>query len=274
MPKSIRRATVTRTVTYTATIDMPGYPEETDSNILTLAGGFAGNTGVLSISELLAGSIASNGVISRGSWSVTGTSTNVEAYISRPTSTALTVGTRVASTNPPAGYGAATSKMFVVTTAGTTGSSTTEPNWNTTDGGTTTDGTVTYTTIPKFPSYNNFAISTSYNVGQIVRPSATSLREYLVISSGISAASAPTWTSADNAGDSLSSNGAVFKALITVKTYAQLTTFALGDVVKSSSSATDEYIVTVAGTTNTTAVLSTTVGSSTTLGTVTFKRIV
>jgi len=274
MPKSIRRATVTRTVTFTATIDVPGYPEETDANILTLAGGAAGNTGTLSIAELLAGSIAANGAISRANWSVTGTSTNVETYISRPASTALSLGTRVASTNPPAGYAAASGKMFVVTTAGTTGSSSTEPNWNLTDGGTTTDGTVTYTTIPKFPTFNNFAINTAYTAGQIVRPSASSLREYLVVTSGTSAGTAPTWTNADNAGDSLTTNTAVLRALITVKAYASLTTFALGDVVKPTSSSSEEYIVTVAGTTSTATSLSTTVGSSTTIGTVTFKRIV
>lgn len=274
MPKNIRRATVTRTVTFTATIDVPGYPEETDANLLTIAGGAAGNTGLLSISELLSGSISANGAISRGNWSITGTSTNVEAYISRPVSTALAVGIRVASTNPPAGYAGAAAKMFVVTTAGTTGAGTTEPNWNLTDGGTTTDGTVVYRTIPKFPSFVNFAINTAYTVGQIIRPSATSMREYLVTTAGTSAATAPTWTNADTPGTTLTSGTAVLTALTEIETYAAVTTYGLGDMVKPNAASAEEYLVTVGGTTNATTTLSASVGSSVTIGTVTFKRIV
>ena len=274
MPKNIRRATVTRTVTFTATIDVPGYPEETDANILTLSGGAAGNTGTLSIAELLSGSIAANGAISRGNWSVTGTSINVESYNSRPQNTALAVGARVASVSPPAGFAAAVGKMFVATVAGTTANSSTEPNWSLTDGATTTDGTVTFRTIPKFPTFVNFAINTAYTVGQIIRPTATSMREYLVTTAGTSAASAPTWTSADTAGATLTSNTAVLTALVNVSTYAQLTTFGLGDIVKPSAASSEEYLVTVAGTTNTTASLSASVGNSVTIGTATFKRIV
>ena len=274
MPKSIRRATVTRTVTFTATIDVPGYPEETDANILVLAGGAAGNTGTLSISELLSGSIAANGSITRANWSITGTSTNVESYISRPQNTALAVGTRVASITPPAGLAAAIGKMFVVTVAGTTANSATEPSWSLTDGNTTTDGTVTFRTIPKFPTFVNFAINTAYTLGQIIRPTATSMREFLVTTAGTSAGTAPTWTNADTAGQTLTSNTAILTSLINVATYGQLTTYALGDVVKPSAASAEEYLVTVGGTTNTTATLSASVGSSVTIGTATFKRIV
>jgi hypothetical protein len=38
MPKNTRRVTVVRTVTFTTTIDTPGYPEETDANIIIANG--------------------------------------------------------------------------------------------------------------------------------------------------------------------------------------------------------------------------------------------
>lgn len=274
MPKNTRRVTFTRTISYTTTVDVPGYPDESDANILTLSGGAAGNTGTLSLGELLAGSASANGAINRGNWSVTGTSTNVEGYISRPQNTALAVGDRIASTTPPSGYSGAIAKLFVVTVAGTTANSATEPNWNLTDGGTTTDGTVTYRTIPKFPSLLTFAVSTAYTVGQIVRPSSGSLREYLVTTAGTSAGSAPTWTNADTAGTTLTSNTAVFTALINVKTYANLTAYALGDVVKPSAASTQEYLVTVAGSTDAASAAPNlgSIDATTTIGTVTFKR--
>lgn len=274
MPKSIRRATVTRTVTFTATIDVPGYPEETDANLLVLAGGAAGNTGTLSIGELLAGSISANGVINRSNWSVTGASLNVESYIARPQNTALSVGARVVSTNPPAAQAGAIGKTFMVVTAGTTANTASEPAWNLTDGGLTTDGSVSFVTFPKFPTLLNYANSTAYTLGQIVRPSANSLREFLVGVAGTSAASAPTWTNADNAGDTIVSNTVTFRSLVTVRTYAALTTFALGDVVKPSAASTEEYIVTVAGTSDTNTSLSASVNATVTRGTASFKRIV
>lgn len=277
MPKNIRRATVTRTVTFTATIDLPGYPEETDANLLVVAGGAAGTTGLLSIAELLSGSAAANGAISRGNWSVTGTSVNVESYISRPQNTALTVGRRVASVTPPAGYEAAISKMFVVTTAGTTANSGTEPNWSLTDGGTTTDGTVTYTTIPKFPTINTFATSTAYALGQIVKPSSTSTKEFLVTTAGTSGASAPTWTSADTLGATVTSGTVTFRCITNTATVADYTPYALGDILKPSSASSQEYLVIAAGTTGagtSTGLTAGAVGNTVTLGSVIFKRMV
>lgn len=274
MSKNTRRATVTRTITYTATIDAPGYPEETDANLLTLAGGAAGNTGILSLGELLSGSISANGAITKGNWAVTGTSINVESYVARPKNVALTVGTRVASFSPPTGYAAATGKIFVVVTAGTTANSDTEPNWNLTDGGTTTDGTVTFRTIPKFPTLLTFAVSTAYQVGQIVRPAATSMKEFLVVTAGTSAASAPTWTSFDTYGGSVTSGSAIMLSITDCESYAALTSYALGDIVKPSAASSEEYLVTVAGQSDTSSTLTASVGSTVTRGTATFKRIV
>lgn len=273
MPKNTRRVTVTRTVTFTATIDTVGRPEETDANMLVLLGGAAGTTGTLSIAELLAGSTAANGTVTRANWSVTGTSANIEPYATRTPSLAMTVGQRIAALKPPSGSEAALGKLFVVTVAGTTGSGATEPSWNLTDGNTTTDGGVTFRTISKFPTINNFAINTSVSLGAIVRPSTNSMREFLVTTAGTTAGSAPTWTNADTAGQTLASNTATFTSLTNVRTYAFNTVFGLGDIVKPSAADTGEYLVTTAGTSDTTA-LSASVGASVTRGSAVFKRIV
>ena len=273
MPKSTRRVTVTRTVTFTATLDTVGRPEETNANMLLLLGGAEGNTGTLSIAQLLAGSIAANGAITPGNWSITGTSLNIEPYATRTPSLAMTVGQRIASISPPAGSEAALGKLFVVTVAGTTGSGTTEPSWNLTDGNTTTDGTVTFRTIPKFPTITNFLANTPYSVGAIVRPATNSMKEFLVTTGGTSAASAPTWTNADTPGQTVASNTVTFTSIAQTRTYAFNTVFALGDVVKPSAASSEEYLVTTAGTSNTTS-LSASVSASVTRGTAVFKRIV
>jgi hypothetical protein len=277
MPKNTRRVSVTRTVTFTTFIDTPGRPEETDANMLTLLGGAAGTTGTLAIGELLSGStLANSGTITRGNWSVTGTSSNIEPYITRPQNTALTVGTRVASIKPPATYEAALGKLYVVTVAGTTQNVATEPNWGTTDGGTTSDGTVTFRCIPKFPTLTNWAASTARAVGVITRPSATSMREFLVTTAGTTAASAPTWTNADTAGATLVDGTVTYTSLVNFLTYAFLTQYELGATVKPSAASTEEYLCTTAGASDTTALNSGSpaVNASVTRGTATFKRIV
>jgi hypothetical protein len=275
MPKNTRRATVTRTVTFTTTIDTPGRPEETDPNILTLLGGAAGTTGTLAIGELLAGSNLSNaGIISRGNWSVTGTSINIEPYITRPQNTPLTLGQRIASIKPNTGNEAALGKLFVVTVGGTTANVATEPTWALTDGNTTTDGTVTYRTIPKFPTLTTFVTATVYGIGTILRPAATSLKEFLVTTATSASTTAPTWTNLDTLGaaNSLPGAGAVI-CIAGCVTYTFQTQFALGDLVKPSAASAEEYIVTVAGRSDTTA-LTASVGASVTRGTATFKRII
>jgi hypothetical protein len=275
MPKNTRRVTVTRTVTFTTTIDSPGQPEATDANMLTYLGGAAGTTGTLAIGELLAGSdLANNGIISRGNWSVTGTSVNVEPYTTRPKNTALSVGTRVASIKPPVGKEAALADLFVVTTAGTTANSDAEPSWNTAAYGATTDGTVTYRTIPKFYTPTTFVAATAYAAGTILRPSASSTKEFLVTIATTAATTAPTWTNLDTLGASNSLPGAGAVVCIAgCSTYANRTPYALGEIVKPSAASAEEYIVTTAGRSDTTA-LTTTVGASVTRGTATFKRLV
>ena len=280
MPKNTRRVTVTRTVTFTTTVDTPGYPEETDPNMLTLLGGAAGNTGTLSIGELLAGSdLANNGVINRGNWSVTGTSVNIEPYITRPRNTALTLGQRVASVSPVAGNEAALGKLFVVTAintgvnGGRTADTAPEPTWTLVDGNTTVDGGVTYRTIPKFPNIVNFAVSTAYSLGTIVRPVANSPLEFLVTTAGTTAASAPTWSGADNPGATLASGTVTFTCIAGNVTYAFLTQYGLGDIVKPSAGSNDQYLVTVAGRSDTTA-LTAAVGANVVRGTATFRRLV
>lgn len=275
MPKNTRRVTVTRTATFTTTIDVPGYPEETDANMLVLMGGAAGSTGTLSIGELLSGSsLANNGTISRANWSVSGTSINVEPYITRPQNAALTLGQRVASVSPPSGSEAALGKLFFVATAGTTANTSTEPTWSTTDGGTTSDGTVTFRTLPKFPTLTTFAAATVYPVGTILRPAATSMKEFLVTTATTASTTLPTWTNLDTLGaaNSLPGAGAVI-CIAGAVTYAFQTQYALGAVVKPTSSSSEEYLVTTAGRSDVTA-LTASVGASVTRGTATFKRII
>jgi hypothetical protein len=273
MAKNTRRVTFTRTITYTTTVDVPGYPEETDANLLTLSGGATGVTGTLSIGELLAGSASTNGVVSKGNWSVSGTTINVEGYLSRPQNTALALGTRVASVSPPTGFTGAIAKMFVVTGAGTTANVSTEPNWVLTDASPTTDGTVTFRTIPKFPTLTTYSGAATYSVGQIVRPVATSLKEFLVITTGTSSASTPFLTN-DTVGTQFT-DGAVFICIAGVRTFANLTAYGLGDVVKPSAGSTQEYLVTAAGASDASTALSVaSVGSTQTIGSVTFKRMV
>lgn len=279
MPKHVRRITVTRTVTFTATIDTAGRPEESDANIIIANGGAAGATGVLAIAELLAGSIANNGPsVVRGSWTATGTSVNVEPYVVRPQNSALTLGQRIVAVSPPAGYEAARGKLFVVSTAGTTANVSNEPNWTLTNAGTTTDGTVTLRTIPKFYTPTTAVNATVYPVGTILRPSATSLKEFLVTAQS-GAFTTPTWSQAaggnDTLGTSFAAGAATLLCISGILTYAGLTSYQLGDVVKPSASSSEEYIVTQAGATDTSAgtALTASVGSSVTIGAAVFKRL-
>lgn len=277
MPKNTRRITVTRTKTFTTTLDVPGYPEESDANLLVLLGGAAGNTGTLSLGELLAGSnLANNGTVSwGGNWAATGTTINVEPYITRPANTALSIGTRIASVAPPTGYEAALAKLFVVTTAGTTGASATEPNWVTTGGSTTTDGTVTYRCIPKFPTLTTFVAATVYAIGTILRPTAGSLKEFLVTTATTASTTAPTWTNLDTLGASNSLPGAGAVVCIAgAVTYAYNTQYNIGDVVKPSSASSEEYLCTIAGKSDVTALTLGAVGNTGAFGGATFKRMV
>lgn len=279
MPKHVRRITVTRTVTFTATIDTAGRPEESDANIIIANGGAAGATGVLAIAELLAGSLANAGIVTRGAWTATGTSVNVEPYTVRPQNTALTLGQRIVSVSPPTGYEAARGKLFVVSVAGTTQNVATEPNWSLTDGNTTTDGTATLRTIPKFYTPTTAVTATTYAVGTILRPSATSLKEFLVTAQS-GAFSTPTWSQAaggnDTLGTSFAAGSATLLCISGIKVYAVLTSYQLGDNVKPDNTSGEEYLVTQAGATDTSAssALTASVGSSVTIGGVIFKRII
>lgn len=346
MPKHVRRVTVTRTVTFTTTIDTAGRPEETDANILLVNGGAAGTTGVLAIAELLAGSIANLGVVSRGNWvapayvvtgSISGTtltvsavtsgaltlgapvqgagvaagtvivafgtgtggtgtytvntsqtvsstaltaaSSNVEPYVVRPQNTLLTLGQRIVSVTPPTGFAAAVGKLFVVSSAGTTANVATEPNWNLSDGLTTADGGATLRTIPKFYTPTTAVTATTYPVGTILRPSATSLKEFLVTAQS-GAFTTPTWSQAaggnDTLGTSFAAGAATLFCISGIKVYASLTSYQLGDNVKPDATSAQEYLVTTGGQTDTQAgtALTASVGASVTIGGVIFKRIV
>jgi N-methylhydantoinase B/oxoprolinase/acetone carboxylase alpha subunit len=99
------------------------------------------------------------------------------------------------------------------------------------------------------------------------------MKEFLVTTGGTSAASAPTWTNADTPGQTVASNTVTFTSIAQTRTYAFNTVFALGDVVKPSAASAEEYLVTTAGTSDTTA-LTASVSASVTRGTAVFKRIV
>lgn len=183
MAKTTARITFTKTKSFTVTLDFPGQTSLTDAELLTSAGGASGAFGQLSLGELLAGAASASGVVNNGSWSVQTSKSAIEPYSMWFANTALTAGLRVAPTNPG-------NRLFVVTGAGTTG--TTEPSWNNTIGGTTSNGSVIFMAIDKFFSAATFATSTGYSVGQVVKPTAGSAAEFLVISGGTSS-SAPTW---------------------------------------------------------------------------------
>lgn len=212
MAKTSRRVTYTRTVTQTFTADFPGRADATDGDMLTQNGGETGAFGTLQIGDLLAGSQANNGTISNGNWAVTGTSTNVEPFIIRPNNTALTLGQRIASVNSVvANVG---TRLFMVSVAGTTANNapaTTEPTWDTTFNANTTDGTVTFIAIPRYPTITTFATSTAYTLGQVVKSTAPATDEFMVTVAGTSAGSAPTWPT--TIGGTVVSGGATFRKI-------------------------------------------------------------
>ena len=120
-----------------------------------------------------------------------------------------------------------------------------------------------------------FAAATVYAVGTILRPSTNSMKEFLVTTATTASTTAPTWTDLDGLGaaSSLPVAGAVI-CIAGCETYAFQTQYALGAVVKPSATSTQEYLVTVAGRSDTTALSVATVGNTVTRGTATFKRIV
>lgn len=309
MPKNTRRITVTRTVTYTTTIDTPGivhipHTAAGDTTTLTQLGGANGATGVMAIAELLAGSdLEHDGTISKTNWSISSKS-DIEPYITRPKNTALPIGTRVASTNPSQDKLAALGKLFVVVAidntvnGGKTADSNTEPAWHTANGGETTDGGITYRTIPKFPNENQlkvFAAATVYGLGTILKPSDNSLKEFLVITATTSNTTAQMatalWVSQDKigtiaqfatgAGQTAATAGRVI-CIAGCQTYAYRTQYSIGDLVKPADDSSEEYLVIVSGRSNTkpldktedTKPVAVAVGGEVVHGTAKFRRIV
>lgn len=276
MSKNTRRVVVSRTVTYQTSYDVVGYPEETGANLLTVLGGAAGTTGQLALGELLSdAALARNGIITRADWTVVGTPINIESYGIRPQNQALVMGQRLISMKPVAGNEAALGKQFVVTTSGTTANVATEPTWNLTDGGTTVDGTATLRTLPKFPTLTNYAISTVYPVGTVLRPSAGSLKEFLVTTQNTSSASTPTWTSMDSIGatGAFQTSGQLV-CIAGCTTFAFNTNYNLGDLVKPSGASSQEYLCITKGVSGVAALTLAAVGDSAFFGTAKFKRMV
>jgi hypothetical protein len=202
MAKTTARITFTKTKQFTVTLDFPGQTSLTDAELLTSAGGASGAFGQLSLGELLAGSTSASGVVSNGSWSVQVSKSAIEPYSMWFASQVLTAGVRVAPTNPG-------NRLFVVITGGTTGS--TEPSWNNTIGGTTSNGSVSFMAIDKFFTALTFAVSTGYTAGQVVKPTSGSAAEFLVTVGGTSGGSAPTWPT--TIGATVTSGGVTFMCI-------------------------------------------------------------
>lgn len=264
MPKSVKRLSFQRVVTYTYTADMPGYAVESDANAL-VAANLPGGTN--SIGLLLAGAPASGGVISNGAWSVSTAGTRVEPYGTFTPSFAYAIGARVA----PSAANAA--RLHVVTVAGTSAAS--EPTWATTVGTTNVSGGATFMAIDKFAIPAVMAISTVYTAGQVLKPSTNSVKEYLVTVGGTSAASLPTFTSFDAVGNTTTSGGVTLLCIAGVTIYATQTLYSFGQAVKSSGAQTQEWICSVAGKTDDTAgtILTGTVGATVVSGTASFLRV-
>lgn len=295
MPKNTRRITVTRTVTYETTVDTPGivhipHTAAGDTTTLTQLGGANGATGVLAIAELLAGSdLEHDGTITKTNWSISSKS-DIEPYITRPKNTALPIGTRVASTNPSQDKLAALGKLFVVVAIdktvndGKTANSNTEPAWNTANGDITTDGGITYHTLPKFPDANQlrqFVSATAYGAGTILKPASTSLKEFLVTMATTATTQPQAWATFDKVGQvknlvaTTGTSGQVI-CIAGCQTYAYRTQYAMGDLVKPTADSNSEYLVVAAGRSNTADLESTApaVGTEVTRGTAKFRKVV
>lgn len=207
MPKTTKRISFQRTITYTYTADMPLLSATGDADALIIANQPGG---VNSLGELLAGSTSANGTISAGSWAVTGTSGNIEPYSIFVPSYAYTVGMRVS----PANGG---NRLYICRVAGTSGAS--EPTWDTTIGNDTVSSGATFIAVDKFGTSNTggvtpssvrtFANNTAYTKGQIVKPSGGSAQEFVVTAAGTSASTGtPTWPT--TVGGSVTSGTATF----------------------------------------------------------------
>lgn len=195
MAKTTKRIEFQRTITVKFTADMPGFAAETDAAALSAAGL---PNGVLNIGNLLARSTGANGVWTEGAWSVSTAGTAIEPYGIFVPSFAYAIGGRI---NPAGG-----DRLQICRVAGTSAAS--EPTWSTTIGASTTSGGAQFTCVSKFYTVSNFAVSTAYTVGQIVRPTAGNTREFLVTVAGTSAASAPTWPT--TVGTTVVSGGVTF----------------------------------------------------------------
>lgn len=195
MAKTTKRVEFQRTITVKFFADMPGFAAQTDAAALSAAG-LPG--GVLEIGELLARSTGANGTYTQGAWSVGTAGVAIEPYGIFVPSYAYKIGDRI---NPAGG-----AVLQICRVAGTSAAS--EPTWSTTTGASTTSGGAQFTAVPKFYTPNNFAVSTAYTVGQIVRPTGGDTLEFLVTVAGTSAASAPTWPTV--VGNTVVSGGATF----------------------------------------------------------------
>ena len=208
--KNTRRVTFSKTVTYTFTADFPGKAGVSDATIL------ADSNAPLAIGELLArAAVSHNGNIDNGAWAVTGTSTDVHSYSARVANLPLSLGDRVVALGSP--IMGATGKIYVVTeidpdaNEGKTSAIFDEPDWTQTLAGSTVDGGITFTTLPKFYTPSTFAIDTAYALGVIIKPTAESTEEYIVSVAGVSDAGAPAWPT--TIGDTVTSNTATFKRI-------------------------------------------------------------
>jgi hypothetical protein len=147
------------------------------STIITGYGTGTGGTGTYTVNQ--SQTVASTTI------TATGAGVSIEPYNIFVPSYAYALSDRVVpATNPG-------NRLFIVRTAGT--SAATEPTWNNTIGTSTTSGGVTFCAVDKFYTATTFAVSTAYTVGQVVKPTAGSANEFLCITAGTSAGTAPTW---------------------------------------------------------------------------------
>lgn len=195
MAKTTKRVEFQRTITVKYFADMPAFGAETDANAL-VAANLPG--GINSIGNLLAQSAAASGTYTEGAWSVSTAGVAIEPYGIFVPSYAYAIGDRIC---PPG-----SAVMQICRVAGTSAAS--EPAWSTATGASTTSGGAQFTAVPKFYTVSNFAVSTAYTVGQIVRSAGGSTRELLVTVAGTSAASAPTWPT--TVGTTVVSGGVTF----------------------------------------------------------------
>jgi hypothetical protein len=161
---------------------------------------------------------------------------------------------------------------YLCTTAGTS-SSTIEPVWPTTLGGTVTDNSsVVWKAVAPLTTTASWAGNTTYTVGTRIWPTTPNGHTYVCTTGGKSGASAPTWTR--TIGGTVTDGTAVWQETANTPAWQGSKAFVKGDKIRPTAGGT-YFVCTTAGTTGSSEPASWPAagsGTSKTDGTVTWKE--